>query len=102
MRSPVQIRAPRLKRRTEARLRGQRRPEGTLSFMPEPGEREPSELDGPEEGGRELSHLRPFSRAQAREQLRRYLAEYQSKSGNLTPKEQAKLALLIEFCVEDD
>lgn len=70
--------------------------------MAEAGDEEPIELDDVREAGRELAALRPFSDADARDLLRRYLSELHARPGPLTPKEQAKLALLMEFCMDDD
>jgi hypothetical protein len=67
------------------------------------GDIEPIGLpDGEHPRGRELDFLGPGSDEDLQELLRRDLREAQAKSGNLTPKERARLALLIEFCVEDD
>ena len=71
-------------------------------LVAEADEEEPIELDDVREAGRELAALRPFSDADVRGLLHRYLSELHAKSGKLTPKEQAKLALLMEFCVDDD
>ena len=63
---------------------------------------DPDPLGLGDEERRELAFLRPFSDEDARRLLRRHLSHLQSGSGHLTPKDRAKLALLIEFGVEDD
>ncbi len=93
--------APERRGASRPEAQGESHPEAGGELDPEaPGQLHPQDLSEEERG--ELSFLRPFSDEDAHRLLRRYLSELQSGSRKLTPQDRAKLALLIEFCVEDD